>query len=231
MKRRRMSKERKSVRGGRAHDGVGDGEWSSIRARVARPLEPQILATSPPFSRFYPSPRVFLPDSLHFVAFTWAGERKKRAGYDASASAIGRNRRQRDGPWVIPSPPPPTPSLSSPRGRRDVLRRARLYSVRRIMRLSLCDTLSNFLRSHGAVSRRPTSNRNVRTHHTDVPWKERKNSARSYAILLQDYCYARPGCEFSDAVVVAAAEAIPGNHHLARYSPPRNNIQRDTQGE
>lgn len=124
-------------------------------------------------------------------------------------SAIGRNRRQRrDGPWVIPSLPPSHPSLPSPRGRRDVLRRARLYSVRRIMsRLSLCDTLSNFLRSHGAVPRRPTSNRNVRTYHTDVPWKKRRNSARSYAILLQDYCYTRPGCEFSDAVAVAAAKA------------------------
>lgn len=26
----RMSKERKSVRGGRAHDGVGDGEWQRL---------------------------------------------------------------------------------------------------------------------------------------------------------------------------------------------------------
>lgn len=39
----------------------GSDSWSSIRARVARPPEPQILATSPPFSRSYPSPRVFPP--------------------------------------------------------------------------------------------------------------------------------------------------------------------------
>lgn len=80
----RMNKERTSVRGGRA-DGVGgDGEyaalsWSSIRARVARPPEPQILAASPPCfpSVRAPVPRPGLPAPPR-AAFTWAGERKNR---------------------------------------------------------------------------------------------------------------------------------------------------------